>query len=796
MNPDSDHRTFLTERHASVSRHPTLCGINLIEVHPADQGWQLIVRFIPVARGVFGKAAIPAGIDHACIHITGLAEELPALQVVRVNFPLDDPAALAIDVQVCAGHDAGGRAGPYRLVIDTPNMDPVCARAIFTLGSTTNCRSDPALPMSTQAQTQAGVDIDYLAKDYASFRRLMFDHIALHAPQWQERHPADLGVALVEALAYAGDYLSYYQDAVATEAYLGTARRRESIRRHARLLDYPLHEGCNARVWVRVQVDADDVPLPKGAVFLTREQAYDTCIPTNTYKERIALVDRTSRIFESMHGAMLSQQHNEMPLYSWGARECVLAAGTISATLKGEFPRLAPGDVLLIEEGLDVSRGNSADEIPGLRHIVRLTDVHIGKDELHGRPVTQVRWAADDALPRAVIAAIARGNIVLADHGKTVHSLLPVVASAELYRPSLNQVGITFRSRYEHRIAIFQSATNALRCDPRDALPAVRLMEIAADGTITDTVSGVDNRWSASADLLSANPFSQNFVVETGNDGATHLRFGDGCTGKRPSPRTRFKATYRVGGGPDGNVGAGTITHIVSDDGRITGVDNPISAVGGTAPEDIGSVRLHAPETIKQQFRCITVDDYASATERYPGIKQAQARLHWTGSWRTVFIHVQRSDNRDLDDDFRRELEVHLAPLRAAGHDLEILPPRFVPVLLDLTVQQAQGCSPAPVRRALLQELANGSLAEGRTGLFQAGSLGFGQSIYRSHIVERAQQITGVAWIEVTRLQRADRPDDHPIAEQLLAGPEEILRLDINSNKQQFGALRLAFSQP
>ncbi len=55
-------------------------------------------------------------------------------------------------------------------------------------------------------------------------------------------------VTLVELLAYAGDPLSYFQDAVATEAYLGTARRRASVRRHARLVDYPMHDGASARV--------------------------------------------------------------------------------------------------------------------------------------------------------------------------------------------------------------------------------------------------------------------------------------------------------------------------------------------------------------------------------------------------------------------------------------------------------------------------------------------------------------------------------------------------------------------
>ena len=97
-------------------------------------------------------------------------------------------------------------------------------------------------------------EINYLAKDYASFRQLILDRLALVMPEWHERHVPDLGIALVEVLAYVGDHLSYYQDAVATEAYLDTARQRISVRRHARLVDYVLHEGCNARTWVCVEV--------------------------------------------------------------------------------------------------------------------------------------------------------------------------------------------------------------------------------------------------------------------------------------------------------------------------------------------------------------------------------------------------------------------------------------------------------------------------------------------------------------------------------------------------------------
>jgi hypothetical protein len=93
--------------------------------------------------------------------------------------------------------------------------------------------------------------IDYLAKDYASFRRLLIDLIPQLNPGWVERSPADMGIALLELLAFEGDNLSYFQDAVANEAYLDTVRQRASAKKHARLVDYTMHEGRNAWISAR-----------------------------------------------------------------------------------------------------------------------------------------------------------------------------------------------------------------------------------------------------------------------------------------------------------------------------------------------------------------------------------------------------------------------------------------------------------------------------------------------------------------------------------------------------------------
>ena len=80
--------------------------------------------------------------------------------------------------------------------------------------------------------------IDYLAKDFDSFRRALLEFSALRYPAWQERSEADFGVMFLEVLASVADDLSYQQDRIAAEAWLETATERRSLVRLARLVDY------------------------------------------------------------------------------------------------------------------------------------------------------------------------------------------------------------------------------------------------------------------------------------------------------------------------------------------------------------------------------------------------------------------------------------------------------------------------------------------------------------------------------------------------------------------------------
>ncbi|MDC7341107.1 hypothetical protein PQR15_37370 [Streptomyces lydicus] len=120
--------------------------------------------------------------------------------------------------------------------------------------------------------TAASPVLDYLARDYEGLRTRLLDRLSVLLPDWTDRSPADIGITLIELFAYLGDRLAYRQDAIATEAYLSTARLRTSVRRHARLLDHRMHEGCSARTWLTFDTPTT-TDLPRGSAVADRGSA-------------------------------------------------------------------------------------------------------------------------------------------------------------------------------------------------------------------------------------------------------------------------------------------------------------------------------------------------------------------------------------------------------------------------------------------------------------------------------------------------------------------------------------------
>lgn len=473
-------------RREKVRQHQQLNGIDYLEVG-TDQT-HLTVYFL-------GKA--PVEIEESNILIEGgrRIRDIRAIEVEVHRFDqieFDDYMDVVVDqagdfsnyTLRLVERDEAGQYVPHSA------FDPRYDRIDFSFKVDCPSDLDCKTVVDCPPQAEQEPEINYLAKDYSSFRQLILDRLALIMPDWKERHVPDMGITLVEILAYTGDHLSYYQDAVATEAYLGTARRRISVRRHARLVDYPMHEGCNARTWICLQTDYD-VLLPASAdIFFTTQLA--DVMPNA--KNVLAAADLEQipasayEVFEPLkrRDIPLYRDHNRLHFYTWGDQECCLAEGATSATLAGGLaydkpqfsetqqeeeqtetklqeiatsqelsvivaPRsaqihLIPGDVLIFEEVTGPKTGHPGDADPTHRHAVRLTRVEGGYDPLNQQPVVEISWAQEDALPFPLCisalgpppdckilenVSIACGNVILVDHGKTVREDLDAVPTAE-----------------------------------------------------------------------------------------------------------------------------------------------------------------------------------------------------------------------------------------------------------------------------------------------------------------------------------------------------------------------------
>ena len=659
--------------------------------------------------------------------------------------------------------------------------------------------------------------IDYMAKDYASFRRLVLDRLAVIMPDWQERNPADLGIVLAETLAYAADRLSYYQDAVASEAYLGTARKRVSMRRHARLLDYPMHDGCNARAWVQVHVESspggvllkkEDAATGRRTRFLTR--CLEVPVVREAGFEEIVKRQRPE-VFEPLHDLVLYQAHNEIPFYTWGDEECCLPAGATRATLRrrsgeGLIEHLAPGHVLIFEEGRGPTTGQAADAKLGHRHAVRLTEVRFTEDPLFqeegGNPSQAVRlveigWAPEDALPFPLCLStvidgtlvadisVARGNVILVDHGRTISppEVLPPILDDGLYRPALRFGPVTRQGTvYDQKDDLVQfdpqaPASAALRWEMREVRPAVELLE-----------AGENQPWLPQRDLLGSDRFATEFVVETEDDGRAFLRFGTPPLGR--APVGALQATYRVGNGRSGNVGAGAIAHAVTDADGIRAVRNALPARGGVDPEPLEQVRLYAPQAFRIQERAVTEADYATVAERHAEVQKAAATRRWTGSWYTMFVTIDRARGLPVDPAFKDELRRHLERFRLAGYDLEIEAPGFVPLDIALTICAASGYLRSNVKQALLETFGNDDRPGRARGFFHPDNFTFGEPVYLSKVVTAAMQVPGVTWVDAERFQRwGQLPRDERAEGRIAFGRLEIARLDNDPSAPENGKI-------
>ncbi len=823
-------------------------GIDYVEVAPVDHT-ELTVGFI---------LPLPGGSDPWQLHTQPHLIQIDGGEKVRgigvVDVTVVDSHTLALEV------DVAGDWSTYELSIDIPGLDPVLSRIAFSFmascPSDEDCRGtcEPGPWLEPQPR------IDSLAKDYASFRQMLLDLEAQRHPSLTDDHAADLAITILELLAFAGDELSYAQDAAAAEAYLDTARRRMSIRRHTRLVDYVLGEGRNAMAALHVAV-REPVTIPTGSRVLTRLPAPlpGTSTPAGPAVNASLLTDAAvtsspvltaGRIFETAFQLDADPVNDVLHLHHWGEQTCWLDAGATTVWLWAEppdgsgvaqQPALDVGDLLVLEEVRSPTTGAATDADPAQRWVVRITAVEAGTDPAYlsafistpgapptladrtvaadpALPLLGVRWARADAPTRELCirtqspegddiadVSLGRGNIVLVDDGVTISSSLDFVdPDDDAGSPGSGAVQPPLRLHLPAGPLTFQIGmlgTERLDLDG-DANLAIPALQVAATSG-----AGRTDIYVPVSDMFDSGPNDLAVVVEVDDHGFGSLRFGDGVLGRMPTDPASFVATYRLGNGSAGNVGAETLAHIALPGpsvAAVTGIRNPLPAQLGTDPESEEHARRIAPDQWKViQQRAVTEQDAVNAVLPVAGVRAAVAELFWTGSWYTWLVSVLPVDPDDLVDDggshevlsdqLSTAVTAAMDAVRLCGQDVDIRPPEFVAIDLGLHVCASPGQSRSALRQIVRDSLLALQLPDGTPGLLATTTLTFGRPLELGDVYATVAALPGVDSVKATKLTVYNQPDNGELAAgRLDVAPWQVLRIDADPSLPGRGVLELA----
>ncbi len=808
-------------------------GIDFVEI--ADPAQTVLrVHFLNgVALGALSSPPVISG-----------GETIPTVAVLPIaagDWGFDDDRVI-LTLRVAAPGDFSF----YTLTLSSPVLDPFFDHVAFSFKalcpSDLDCETPPA---SCPPLPDDAPPIDYLAKDFLSFRQALLDFSALRYPQWQERSEADFGVMFLEALSAIADDLSYTQDRVAAEAALVTATQRRSAVRHAQLVDYQPGPTLSSSVMLQFDVAPGVTQIADGLAVIARApDGTPTYFETGTGLAQRLIDPATGTLRTAPPQSVVSAlwNSNSIEPYWYDDSERCLRAGATQMTVLGRGYGFQPGQKLLIETQAETT----AD--PPLRQIVELTAVGEECDRLFTRladalgppfmtcpssppaaqeptAVTRIIWGAADALTadRDLTGTRVVGNLVFATQGITIaNEAFAVTTPAPGDRTTPTTIvrtgprptqpdGTPGTPVPQQLYTLSQGIVAWLRpASVSTAAPAPEIL-LLEEGALAQPILWDWTAWIIDAgqfdttytlDAARHNPIGRNsdlsLQYEYAGDVGDTIRFGGNNFGVLPDDGSYFTVTYRVGAGAAGNVAAEAIGQVAPGavgGAGIIAVTNPLPATGGADRETLNSVRLNAPQAFRAtQYRAVLPADYEAAAETLPWVQRAGTTYRWTGSWLTVFTTADPAGSETIAIDQRTELIDLLNRYRLAGYESYAPDPEFVSLDLAIDVCAAPTAFASIVEGAILQALnPRGTLRQ--IGFFNVDKFTFGQPLERSKLDAAVQRVVGVAGVTCIRYRLRNRLGGLvEMPDTVAVGFNQIIRCDNDPSVPEHGSIHLTVS--
>jgi hypothetical protein len=704
------------------------------------------------------------------------------IQVTAVSHPASDILALVVKPI--------GDYSVYTLCVQQNGFDPILSNIEFRFRP--GCFSSDCVRAPCRRPAVPEPQIDYLAKDYASFQHTLISAMMQRVPNWQPLSEADFDQVLIDLFAAAADELSDYQDRVVNEAYLAYARKRVSLRRLASLMDYYIHEGNQATTTLAIDTgDAGTYALP---------------IPCRAWSGPDPTLSNAA-VFVSTAGQTIQGVLSRISMYTWNDVVPALASGATSADLA--FADAATANKvagwigsgalsrLLIQEWRNPATGQEADRDPSKRQILHLTQqAAVLQDPVTLAWLVRVNWAAADKLTRNYCFVVQCPSGTVRDvslfHGNLVDMVQGLPRQATYYPPGspLPDSNSFYYESHSDGTAIcklpnfpvlWRKTAPGGYDEPRSTVQA----------HVVPSIGSPD--WIEQHDLIHSTGADPHYVVETDEQLRSLVRFGDGTNGQLLPENGVVTCTWLSGLGPDGNVGADCLT-LFDSPAPAAVCWNPFDITDGRAPEAPATIIRRVPEAyLFEQQRAVTLADYVACAEEVAGVQAAFASYAWTGSWRTVRICVEPEGSFTLSEALRRAVEQRLEALHLIGEDVEIRAPEYVPLRICVSLCVASDYWIEQVAPVVTQAFSDGFGDDGSPAFFNPTRWTFGQPLHASQIEGVLQQIAGVEHVISIRMQQWWRPWVQS-SEVMTVDPNQIIEVRSDPSEIESGWIEFVFA--
>lgn len=289
--------------------------------------------------------------------------------------------------------------------------------------------------------------------------------------------------------------------------------------------------------------------------------------------------------------------------------------------------------------------------------------------------------------------------------------------------------------------------------------------------SISITISGI--AYQNVQYLIDYQGYDPVFSTYTNANGETYVTFGDNISGRIPPNNAEIFATYRTGGGAEGNIAANTLKYLLTNGVSGLSVNNQYispsvtgAAAGGADAEATDSIRINAPLSVRSLNRAVSLADYSSLVIQVTGVAKAISTADVYSSVTVYFapygdkgVQIDGVTPSTIFNTLSTEVKKYLIDKIPANTSVTLQPPTYV----DVNVTASITVLPQ-YRQTLVQSAVKAIINE----LLQFDNVAFGDRLTVQDFYKAISSVPGVAYTNISKLVRDDSDLTYTITNKAL----------------------------